>query len=225
MEKEYKICEAVNKSNLLPCKLQVVNGKYCNKHKDYIKTEKYGTNGITITFGNQAENHKGMQIIGSDRDIGYTLEDFEEIIRICNQKKIITELYDLKDGIKDHAEYKNATNAYVLVIKNGVKAILEEYNEEDLYKEHINLKWDSKVYSYGKVKNKKARHNLCFSDVSQEPDYDSGKGRIVSFNEIKLTNAIKERLPEFFGEKAKGLVAEGNLYYNINYNGIGYQPS
>ena len=75
---------------------------------------------------------------------------------------------------------------------------------------------------YGKVNNKTARYNLCFNDTSQEPDYEAGKGRIVAFDEIKLTNIIRNRLPEFFGDKAKNLVAEGNLYYNINYNGIGY---
>ncbi|SRR6266496_4719818 len=52
--------------------------------------------------------------------------------------------------------------------------------------------------------------------------HNNGKGRVISFENIKLTNYIKEKLSDYFGEKAEKLVAEGNLYYNINYNGIGY---
>ena len=32
---------------------------------------------ITITFGDQAENHKGMQMIGTPMLTGYSLEDLE----------------------------------------------------------------------------------------------------------------------------------------------------
>ena len=44
-------CGAVNKTNDNDCKF---DGKYCKKHINYIKIDKYGTNGITITFGDQA---------------------------------------------------------------------------------------------------------------------------------------------------------------------------
>ena len=32
---------------------------------------------ITITFGDQAENHKGMQIIGNVADNGFSISDLE----------------------------------------------------------------------------------------------------------------------------------------------------
>lgn len=217
-------CGAVNKSNGKNCNLKAVVGDYCKKHEEYIKTAKYGTNGITDTFGNQGENHKGMQIIGKPRDVGYALEDFVEIIKKCNDEGIVTELYDLKTGIEKCPEYNIAINAYFLKIKNGVGALLKDLNkdEKDLFEEQMQLEWDSKAFMYGKVVEKHARHNLCFDEVSQEPDYAAGKGRIVSFNDILLTKHIKEKLPKYFGPKANDLVAEGNLYYNINYNGIGY---
>ena len=217
-------CAALNKSNGKNCNINVINGTYCNKHINYIKTEKYGTNGITITFGNQAENHKGMQIIGKSLDKGYTLDNFLEIIKKCNQKGIVTELVDLKIGIKDLPEYQTSSDAYVLILRNGVSKILDinNSNEDNLYNEHINLNWDSKAFMYGRVVDKNARHNLCYDNVSQEPNYEAGKGRIISFEDIPLTKNIRSKLLEYFGEKAKDLVAEGNLYYNINYNGIGY---
>ena len=216
-------CQAVNKSNGNDCNLSKINGDYCNKHKDYIKSHIYGTNGITITFGDQAENHKGMQIIGSSASVGYNLEDFNNIIDKCKNIGISTELVDLKkilntDTIKDAAE------AYVLIIRNGIDYILKDIckTEKDLYDEHINLKWDSKALMYGKVVDKKARHNLCYGDNNQEPDYASGKGRIISFDDVQLTKTIKNKLHEYFGNKSSKLVAEGNLYYNVNYNGIGF---
>lgn len=52
--------------------------------------------------------------------------------------------------------------------------------------------------------------------------YENGKGTIIPFDNIPLTGHIKGILPQYFGDKAERLVAEGNLYYNINYNGIGF---
>ena len=75
---------------------------------------------------------------------------------------------------------------------------------------------------YGRVVNKQARHNACFSEMSQEPDYENGKGRIVSFDSVPLTNYIRTKLPELIGEKAVNLHGEGNYYYDKNKCGIGY---
>lgn len=33
---------------------------------------------FTITFGDQAENHKGMQIIGKPAEEGYSLKDIQQ---------------------------------------------------------------------------------------------------------------------------------------------------
>lgn len=163
-----------------------------------------------------------MQIIGKSLDKGFTYDDLKQIIKTCDTKGIVTELYNLNIGIKDLPEYKTATDAQILILRNGVSKILGNSNKEDLYNEHIKLNWDSKAFMYGGVVNKKARHNLCYDNVSQEPDYEAGKGRIIAFDDIPLTKQIKGKLTEYFGEKAKDLVAEGNLYYNINYNDIVY---
>lgn len=66
----------------------------------------------------------------------------------------------------------------------------------------------------GAVKNKRARHNLCFWDDRQEPAYEAGKGRIVAFGDVPLLGRVRERLAIHFGPKAARLPAEGNYYYD-----------
>jgi hypothetical protein len=75
---------------------------------------------------------------------------------------------------------------------------------------------------YGRVVNKHARHNLCFSDFSQEPDYKNGLGRVISFNDIPITKRLRKRLYKYFGMKALNLQAEGNYYYDVSKCGIGW---
>jgi len=70
--------------------------------------------------------------------------------------------------------------------------------------------------------SKKARHNLCFGENSQAPDYENGKGTVVAFRDVPLLEKIRSVLGDFLGEKGKDLVAEGNLYFDIDACGIGF---
>ena len=47
---------------------------------------------------------------------------------------------------------------------------------------------------YGRVVNKKARHNLCFSDIDQVADYEHGKGTIINFIRTPLLQHIRNNL-------------------------------
>lgn len=62
--------------------------------------------------------------------------------------------------------------------------------------------------------NKKARHNLCFADFSQKPDYEQGKGRVYNFSDLPHLNALRSKLTEITG--VNGLVCEGNYYYDTS---------
>lgn len=73
---------------------------------------------------------------------------------------------------------------------------------------------DKQAIIRGKLKNKLARWNLTFADTAQEPDYPLGKGRVVPFDAVPSLRRIRERLPEFFGDIARRLFAEGNYYYS-----------
>ena len=110
------------------------------------------------------------------------------------------------------------------MVRQGVDKILSQGNHtvQALWHELRTLEWDTKAKMYGRVVNKHARHNLCFSDTSQAPDFDAGKGRIVNFPSVPCTNFIRAELPKYLGTKAKDLMAEGNLYYDISKCGISF---
>lgn len=159
---------------------------------------------ITLTFGECAENHKGMEKIGEISDRGFTHED----------------LLEISSRIKDCKIYDLSENAYVLIVKNGVTNNF--VNKDKLYDEMKKLNWDKKKFMYGRVVNSLARWNLCFSDYSTEADYENGKGTIIDYTKLKNLNSIFQNIEKVFGPLAKNLKCEGNYYYDISKCGIGY---
>ncbi len=178
--------------------------------KEYMKT-------ITITFGDQAENHVGMQKIGQLADSGFTNDDLKNAQKIFESKGATCEYLDL-----NIAESGNIDSASILIIRQGTNIILNGKTADDMYNEQNNLNVDTKAFMYGRVVNKHARHNLCFDEKDQEPNYAEGKGRIIAYNKVPLTKQIREKLGEYFGLKANNLTAEGNYYYDIKKCGIGF---
>ncbi len=174
---------------------------------------------ITITFGDCAENHKGMQMLGKLHKNGFTYEELVECKELCENKNFTCELHNLADALPEKTE--NPECAFILIIRNGIQMLLE--NEEDvtnLNNELLNCEWDSKAFMYGRVVNKKARWNLCFDEKNQDPDYENKKGRIVSWDEVPLLYKVKQNLNMLING-ADELLAEGNYYYNDK-TGIGY---
>ncbi len=178
----------------------------------------------TVTFGESAENHKGMQKLGNIKSEGYSYSDLKKVKTMAKELKYETLLVNLEKFLpKKYLDEDTDTSAYVLVVKNGIEMLLgSEKRFNKFYDEikNLNSKVDKKAYMYGRVVNKTARYNLCFGEKSQEPDYENKKGRIVSFDELKYTNKIREILPSFIGKKGKNLLAELNYYYDIEQCGI-----
>ena len=177
---------------------------------------------ITITFGDQAENHVGMQKIGQLANEGFTPEDLLSSKEIFEQIGATTEYIDLirDDIISDKP-------AGILVVRNAVNVFKNcfdlNFDQDDLYNELVSLDWDKKALMRGRVVNKIARWNLCFSNENQEPDYEIGNGRIISWNDVPCLRIIRNLLPEFFNnDKAKDLECEGNYYYDPKKCYIGY---
>lgn len=180
---------------------------------------------ITITFGDMAENHVGMEQIGEMVSVGqgFNLDDLVSAKQTFENLGAETNLINLSSV--DLTNFEDLPNAYLLIIKNGVNIILENestHNLNDMFNEQLNLNVDKKAFMYGRVVNKKARWNLCFNDESSEPDYPNGKGRVISWNDVPITNIIYENLEKYFGPKANNLKGEGNYYYNPSHCGIGY---
>jgi len=163
---------------------------------------------ITLTFGDMAENHIGMEKIGEmvKEGEGFHLNDFLQIKETMEAVASV-ELIHLSN------------EAHVLVIRDGVSKLLQD--PQALFEEHKALEYDKKAFMYGKVVNKHARWNLCYDEESCEPNYEEGKGRIVGYDEIPLTKQLKDQF-HVFGPKADNLKIEGNYYYDTKKCGIGF---
>ncbi len=179
---------------------------------------------ITLTFGECAENHVKMQKIGKIAQKGFSIEELKSTCRKFRRKGYICKHIILNEYLDYYQNDDNTAYASILIVRNGVEALLNNVgrNADDLFCEQSSLTPDTKAKMYGRVVNKKARYNLCFSETSQEPDYNNGKGRIIAFTDVPLTQSIRECLPLFVGDKATNLKVEGNYYYNISKCGIGF---
>jgi hypothetical protein len=174
---------------------------------------------ITITFGDQAENNVNMQKIGQPAINGFSIRELKKAKTKFEELGYECELIMLSD-----IPEMDLSEAGILVIRKGADAILEEFgaNSDDMFLEQRDLEWDTKAKMYGRVVDKHARHNLCYGDIDQEPDYENGKGRIIHFDYVPCTQFIRKKLPEYFGPKARDLIAEGNLYFDLETTGVGF---
>lgn len=181
-----------------------------------------GNQTMTLTFGDFAENHKGMEKIGHSVHQGLSLEDLMEARDYFREKGFNTNLLDLNRLLEEEVleEELEPTSAYLLIVRNGVGAIV---NPDELYAEQNVLEKDTKAFMYGRVVNKKARHNLCFSDFSQEADYESGKGTVHNFSNLNLLRKVREEIPNIIKRPdLVNLQCEGNYYYDIENTYIGF---
>lgn len=117
-----------------------------------------------------------MQKVGQLADEGFSIQDLHAAQSKFEEHGCKCEFVDLNEKLPESII---GTQAAVLVVRGGVDAILKSKDasktSEDLLKEQNDLSWDSKAKMYGRVVSKTARHNLCFADDAQEPDYANGK--------------------------------------------------
>ncbi len=175
---------------------------------------------FSLIFADVAENHMGMQKIGNLSENGFNLDDLIVIKKKFQEKHCECKIINLHWLLNDE-QIQESNPAYILVVKNAVNTLLnDEKGSHLLYQEQDKLEKDKKALMYGRVVNKNARHNLCFSDISQEPKYEEGKGRIYSFSDLPVLNKIREMLGVYIGEKGNMLQAEGNYYYDLKKCGV-----
>lgn len=182
----------------------------------------YKTETFTLTFGDQAENHVGMQKIGELATHGFDLDDLKVAQKWFENVGVVCELISLHDSLpKEHLD--SSLQAYVLVARKGINAILDSPNGADnFFNEQKVLEKDTKAFMYGRVVNKNARHNLCFGPNAQSPDYSSGKGTIIAYSDVPILSKFRTTLPNVIGDKAADLTVEGNYYYDVKKCGIGF---
>ncbi|KAJ3125409.1 hypothetical protein HK098_000304 [Nowakowskiella sp. JEL0407] len=187
---------------------------------------------FTITFGDQAETHVGMEKLGEMSSTGFDLSELMKAKNFFESKGCETELIYLNENLPSHLQKSNdsdetqkVADAYVLIARSGLTQLLpDSKTSDDFFNEQSILEKDKKALMYGRVVQKTARHNLCFADEAQSPDYSNGQGRVYSFDDSQLTllKCVRQKLPKVVGEKANGLVAEGNYYYDLRKCGIGF---
>jgi hypothetical protein len=178
-----------------------------------------GSNKVyTITFGDVAENHAKMQKIGTLHDRGYSIEHLEHIQHKLTGYGLETEMVDLTDGLGQFPDI-SFQPAKVLVIRRGAQFILGE-ETSGMIQENDELTMDKKALMRGKVVNKMARWNLCFADEDQEPNYEEGKGSIVSWSRIPRMARIRQVISEWTEDVL--LNGEANYYYDMSKCGIGF---
>jgi len=176
---------------------------------------------ITLTYGDQAENHRGMQKIGELADEGFSIQDLEEAKARFEAKGCKCELVNLNEGLNGTG--KTGDSAKVLIVRNAMNLLdTSKLSADKLFDEQIKLKWDTKAFMYGRVVNKHARSNLCYAEEAQKADYENGKGTVVAYKTIPCTSLVRELLGEYLGAKGKNLMCEGNLYYDVDKCGIGF---
>lgn len=187
---------------------------------------------FSLTLGDQGENHVGMEKVGNmvEKGCGFSFADFRKWRKIFKSKGYSVEIYHLNrlvDGGDAVSPIEvEMENAYVMVVRGGMNYFLETIakTDVDLLAEMRAFEWDRKYYDARrkKVLNKNARANVCFGDESREPEYESKKGRIVSYDECECLATIKSGLADALGEKCGDLICEGNRYFDLKKCGIGW---
>lgn len=170
---------------------------------------------ITLTFGDAAENHVGMEMLGSRgaKGTGFTVSELTALVATVPNAELCHLLPPATAPVGTEA-------AAVLVIRGAIP----ESEHRALFEEQAALDHDKKAFMYGRVVNKKARWNLCFDTAAHEPDYASGKGRVVAMAGIPLLSRVVAGWGAAFGPKANAttLKGEGNYYYDLTKCGIGW---
>jgi hypothetical protein len=182
---------------------------------------------VTLTFAECVENHIGNEQIGTKMSTGPSTKDLYDTV--SNMKSMYPSLRIDATVVELSKPYPNiGLDASVLLIKN-----LRAHDHADV-QAMFQANWDSKYYDTRRstVLNKNARHNLCFTDANQEPDYETGRGRTYAFSRCPT---FMSNLRSFFSNTlmvdgrpymtqsgGKPLFAEGNLYYDHSKTYIGW---
>jgi len=183
----------------------------------------FGNKAMTLTFGDRAENHQGMQMLGEGASEGFTHADLVRIVEYMEALGYghMCELIDLRDLALSRPEgVPEPSSAYLLVFRH----FLTQKRANEIFEENMAFEWDKQLWNWKQqvVQNKHARHNVCYADEAQEANFPEGKGTIVAWDSVPATHAVARALPVLLGEKGKGLVCEGNLYYDVAKTGIGW---
>jgi len=183
---------------------------------------------FSITFGDQAENHAGMQKIGTAAQRGFTVAELRAVAAAASGPVNIPETADKAVAAREagktfplggaeivdlRAALLNAKDrppklkdddvpeAVVLVVRNGVDQLFGCKGIRNSVEAQVRAQHeDKRCLQRGKVVTKHARWNNCYGDASQDADYANGRGTIIPFDH-KDAGGLREmraKLPWLF---------------------------
>ena len=183
---------------------------------------------ISLTFGDQGENHVGMEKVGKivAQGNGFNVDDLVGYRDFFETNGFSGEIYNLNDLLNKSTHKDQGETAHVLVIRSGMNYFLQKIKKtpNDMFREMNSFEWDRKYYDTRrkKVLNKNARANVCFGSSGVEPDYENKIGRVVSYDSVPTLKVIKDNLPLVLGFKGENMICEGNRYFDLRKCGIGW---
>ncbi len=179
--------------------------------------------GYSITFSECVENHVGMQKLGEKAEQGLQYKHLKRAMDKFTTEGYECQMIDIKEALPrtlTDEDKQDIDDAWILVVRKGVEAF--GTTEKKLRKEMDRFDVDTQAFMKGRVVNKHARHNLCFADEFQEPDFEHGKGTIIPFSDLPQLSMIRDKIHDYIGSKGRDLYAELNKYYDMKQCYIGY---
>ena len=108
---------------------------------------------FTITYGDVAENHKGMQKIGLETNRGLKKQDLLLMKRWFELNGAKCSMINLQGFLPIQT---TDLDAYILVVRDGIDTMFSKGYADKFLTELQDLEWDSKAFMYGRVVNKKS---------------------------------------------------------------------
>lgn len=179
-----------------------------------------------ITFGEVAILHIGTTEYGSKRrEVGFTVTELEELAQKVNtQVPGCAEVFHISEVLPPHLQTQE-NQAATLVIRNGASFVSgrHDFANKLLEEQKQSVSYDRKYYDVRtrRTKNKRARYNVVFGEEELAHNDDYTRCTVKSFAKLPYLCALRSALSDKLGERAQGLSAEGNLYYD-DACGIGF---
>jgi alkylated DNA repair dioxygenase AlkB len=177
-------------------------------------------NRYALTLGEQSEIHVGCPIHGHGlASVGFTVNELRDVAKSLGDRARVV---DLTAALP--AQYRAGNEAGILIIKGGVDAIMGISGYSQLmFGEQQLVKYDEFYFDNRRQKklHKIARYNAVFGDVRVSHSEDYRQSTVVAYDDVPKFKALRAKLPDVFGEKARELESEGNHYYCAK-SGIGF---
>lgn len=180
------------------------------EEKAETKKRKEDKQRYALTLGEQSLLHIGGKVTGKGlAEEGFTPRELFEIY-----KKFPTAEFTLLSSTLPKEERKGNEAAFLL-IKGGIDVLMgagyaDKMKQEQSKVEYDRFYWENR---FKKMLNKRARYNTVFGEKHIDHNKDYSQSTVIAWDEVPLFKALRQKLPEVFGEKARNLNAEGSFYF------------